>query len=376
MKKMSIGLSKIHMEPSEVRDFLPSLVAHIANWSGEIVLEHNYGSGMGYSEADYSEVSSLVRFAPLEEVFQQDIVLVLRYPSEDLIRTMRPGSCLISMLHFPTRPKRVEFLRSLNINAVSLDSIKDDTGRRLVENLRLVAWNGVETAFRVLRSIYPHPGFDSPHRPPIYVTLLGSGAVGIHVVPAAIRYGDESLWRRLVSSGVPGVKVNVVDFDLTSHYSIMQDLLRQSDILVDATQREDTSRPVIHNDWIAFMAPHAVLLDLSVDPYDCENIPYTVKGIEGIPHGNLDKYIFKPDDPAYNEIPPCVSTRNRRYAVSCYSWPGITPKKCMDIYGKQLAPILRTILEAGGVDRLDPAGTFFHRAISRALLSNWHPRPA
>ncbi len=372
--QLSIGFSKIHREAAEVRDFLPSLIAHVANWSREIVLEHEYGSGMGLSQADYQAAAASVRFASREEVFQQDLVIVLRYPDENLIRSMRPGACLISMLHYPTRPARVEFLRSLEIDAVSLDSIKDDTGRRLVENLRLVAWNGVEAAFRVLRSIYPHPGFESPQRPPIYVTVLGSGAVGMHVVPAAIRYGDENLWRRMVSSGVPGVKINVVDYDLTSHYSIMQDLLRQSDILIDATQRLDTSIPVIHNDWIAFMAPHAVLLDLSVDPYDCENIPYTVKGIEGIPHGNLDKYIFKPDDPAYEEIPPCVSTRNRRYAVSCYSWPGVTPKKCMDIYGKQLAPILRTILEAGGVKNLNPAGTFFHRAITRAMLSHWHPR--
>lgn len=371
---ISIGFGKIHMEAGEVRDFLPNLIAHVAVWGGQIVLEHGYGSGMGYSEEDYIQAAPSVRFGSREEVFQQDIVLVLRYPDENLIRLMRPGACLISMLHFPTRPKRVEFLRSLGIHAISLDSIKDDTGRRVVENLRLVAWNGVEAAFRVLRSIYPHPGFESPNRPPIYVTLLGSGAVGMYVVPAAIRYGDENIWKRLVSSGVPGVKVNVLDYDLTSHYSIMQDLLRQSDLLIDATQRPDPSLPVIPNDWIAFMAPHAVLLDLSVDPYDCDNIPHTVKGIEGIPHGNLDKYVFGPDDPAYGEIPPCVSTRNRRYAVSCYSWPGVTPKKCMDIYGKQIAPILRTILEAGGVENLKTSGTFFHRAITKAMLSHWHPK--
>jgi alanine dehydrogenase len=372
--KITFGLSKIHMEAGEVRDFLPNLISHLTLWGGQIVLEHGYGSGMGFTEADYLQSAPSVRFASREEVFQQDYVLVLRYPDENLIRSMRQGACLVSMIHYPTRPNRIDFLRSLGINAISLDSLKDDTGRRLVENLRLVAWNGVEAAFRVLRSVYPHPGFESPHRPPIYVTLLGSGAVGMHVVPAAIRYGDESIWRRLVSSGVPGVKVNVVDYDLTSHYSIMQDLLRQSDILIDATQRPDTSIPVIPNDWIAFMAPHAVLLDLSVDPYDCVTIPHTVKGIEGIPQGNLDKYIFGPNDPAYNDIPDCVTTRNRRYAVACYSWPGVTPKKCMDSYGKQLAPILRTLLESGGLENLNPSGTFFHRAIMRALLSNWHPK--
>jgi alanine dehydrogenase len=370
---ISIGMGRIHMEVAEVRDFLPNLISHIEQWGGKIVLEHGYGSGMGLTEQDYLRVAPKICFASPEEVYQQDVVLVLRYPDEKLIRTMRPGACLISMLHFPTRPTRVEFLRSLGIEAISLDSLKDDTGRRMVENLRLVAWNGVDAAYRVLRSVYPHPGLESPHRPPIEVTLLGAGSIGMHVVQAAIRYGDNNYWRRMVSMGVPGVRVSVVDYDLTNHYAIMQDLLRRTDILVDATQREDPSIPVIPNDWIAFMAPHAVLLDLSVDPYDCENLPYTVKGIEGIPQGNLDKYTFNPDDPAYDLIPACVNSRYRRYAVSCYSWPGITPKKCMDIYGKQIAPVLRTLIVSGGTQNIDQNATYFHRAIQRAMLSRWQP---
>lgn len=374
--QITIGMGRIHMEAGEVRDFLPNLMTHISQWGGQIVLEHGYGSGMGLTENDYLHAAPNIRFASREEIFQQDLVMVLRYPEEAYIKTMRPGACLISMLHFPTRPVRVEFLRSLGIEAISLDSLKDDSGRRLVENLRMVAWNGVETAFRTLRSVYPQPGFESPSRPPIYVTLLGAGAVGLHVVQAAIRYGDDAYWRRLVSRGVPGVRVSVVDYDLTNHYAVMQDLLRQSDILIDATQRPDPSIPVIPNEWIAFMAPHAVLLDLSVDPYACDTLPYMVKGIEGIPHGNLDKYMFAPDDPAYDLIPNCVNTRNRRYAVSCYSWPGITPKKCMDIYGKQIAPILRTILASGGLNNINPDGTYFHRAIHRALLSHWQPHPS
>ncbi|WP_322794166.1 hypothetical protein [Bellilinea sp.] len=185
---LRIGLARMHVEAGEVRDFLPSLMTHISNWGGEVVLELGYGSGMGLSEQEYRNACPSVRFASQEEVYQQDIVLVLRYPEENLLKMMRKGACLMSMIHFPTRPQRIEFLKSLQIEAISLDSIKDDTGRRLVENLRLVAWNGVEVAFRVLREIYPAPGFESPHRPPIHVTLLGSGAVGMHVMPAAIRY--------------------------------------------------------------------------------------------------------------------------------------------------------------------------------------------
>ena len=285
---------------------------------------------MGFTEKDYLQVAPDIRFANSEEVYQQDYILVIRYPTDDQVRSMRTGACLISMLHYATRPTRVSYLRSLNFEALSLNSIKNDTGHRLVENLRAVAWNGMEAAFDMLRETYPSPGFESEKRHPIRVTVLGAGMVGSQVVQAAVRYANPQVQMRLSASGVPGVLVNVLDYDLTGHQDVVREVFSCTDILVDATQRSNPTVPVIPNDWIAFLPTHSILLDLSVDPYDCSVDPPYIKGIEGIPQGNLDKYQFEIDDPAYETLPPCVQSTHRRRAVSCYSWPGIYPKKCME----------------------------------------------
>ena len=372
MKKMSLGLARMHQEPGERRDFLPDFVADLASKEIDLFLEHDYGSGIGYSESDYLAVAPRVRFADLEEIYNQDIVLVLRYPGDEKVRWMRPGACLVSMLHYPTRPKRIEFLRSREIEGVSLDSAKDDLGRRLIENLRAVAWNGVETAFKVLAQIYPPPGIEDINRNPIKVTVMGAGAVGMFAIQAGVRYGHEPTWKKMASEGVTGVQVTAVEYDLTNHPTIMTQIIRYTDILIDATQRPDPTRPIIPNQWLGNMRPYAVLLDLSVDPYECtpEGLQM-VKGIEGIPQGNLDQYIFSPDDPAWDDLPECVETRNRRWAVSCYSWPGVHPKACMEIYGKQIEPLLGAIIDAGGIKNIQPDGDFFHRAVARATLSYW-----
>ena len=94
-----------------------------------------------------------------------------------------------------------------------------------------------------------------------------------------------------------------------------------------------------------------------------------VKGIEGIPQGNLDQYIFAPDDPAYDLIPACILKTHRRHAVSCYSWPGLYAKACMEVYGRQLQPIFRTLIRKGGLAGINPNGRYFERAIARAQLS-------
>jgi alanine dehydrogenase len=367
-----LGLPRMHKEPGERRDFLPDFVSRLTRRGAQVTLEESYGAGLGLPEDAFAQ-SDNVRFAPREEAYHQPWVIVLRAPTSDELDWMAPGSLLISMLHYPTRPERVADLRRRGLEAISLDSIKDDSGRRLVENLKAVAWNGIRQAFAVLAQTYPAPGFTSPRRPPIRVTLLGAGAVGSHVVRAAALYGDLDLRSRLAKGGVAGVVTQTVDFDVTGRADVMRDLLAATDVLVDATQRPDPSRPVIPNAWIEWLPSHAVILDLSVDPYDCDLDPPYLKGIEGIPHGNLDRFLFPPDDPAYDRLPPCVDASHRRHALSCYSWPGLEPSECMRHYGQQIQPILRVLIERGGPQAIRPRGRFFERAIARALLSRWDP---
>ncbi|HEX6230922.1 MAG TPA: hypothetical protein VF029_04365 [Actinomycetota bacterium] len=360
----------MHKEAGERRDFLPRLVAFLERaGAGRIVLEDGYGSGIDVPPEEYLGASTLATFGAYEECLQQDVVVVLRCPGEDAIRSMEPGSVLVSMVHYPTRPERVRMLRELGVHAVSLDSVADDEGTRLVENRRAVGWNGVRAAFQEIRKA--HPRFDHPGRPPLRVTCLGAGGVGGFAVHAATRYGDPRLRAEMVQRNVPGVEVTVVDFDLTWHEDYMLERLERSDLLIDATQRSDPGVPVVRNDWVASMPRDAVLLDLSVDPYDLSAHPPKVKGIEGVPEGNLDQYVFHPDDPVYERMDPRIVTTHRRVALSCYSWPGIHPHACMEHYGQQIEPVLRVVLERP-VETWDPeTGPYYERAVARAEVSRW-----
>ena len=369
-KKLTVGLPLMHAEAGEKRCFLPKLVGCLEKYGAQVVLEHRYGETIGLAAEDYLQAAPALTFAECDEVFQQDIVLVLRCPQEQHLRFMRRGACLVSMLHYATRPKRVNLLRELGLQAISLDSISDDSSRRMVENFTAVAWNGMEAAFTLLQRIYPQPGFFSPDRPPIQVTLIGAGNLGAHTVRAAVRYGNLSLQEELSRTGVAGVIVSAVDTDITNHPDIMRDLLARTDILVDASSRANTTRPIIPNQWLSHLPHHAVILDLCVDPYQHIGNEFHTKGIEGIPQGDLDQYVFAPDDPAFDAIPAPIPSGERRHTVSCYSWPGIHPYECMQVYSAQLHPLMRTLVSNGGLQGINQNGNFFERAISRALLSN------
>ena len=369
-QKITLGLGKIYAEAGEIRAFMPDFVIKMSRVFDQVVLEEGYGELMGIGPEVYARTPN-IRFGGVEQVYQQDVVLVLRYPPQELLELIPRGTCLVSMCHFPTRPSRREYLKTRGLEAISLDSITDDNGQRLVENLSAVAWNGCEIAFKVLHKTWPPPGLASPQRDPVHVTIMGSGGVGSIAVQAAIRYGDQEVWGKYAQQNIPGNIVRVIDFDLTSHQEQVKALLPTTDLLVDATQRRNPSQIIIPNAFLELMPDHAVILDLSVDPYDFQRRPFEVKGIEGIPQGNLDQYIFAPDDPAWEKLPPQVAAEHRRWVVSCYSWPGIHPQACMLRYGNQLSPLLRRLANAGGVAEIQPSGRFHDRALARGRLRFW-----
>jgi alanine dehydrogenase len=365
----TIGFPRMMKEPGEKRVFLPEFVQSLAREGLTVFIEEGYGARSGFTFADYRQASEAVRMCTRQEAFQQDIVLVLRSPQPDEFALLQPGSCLISMLHFPTRPKRVEALKNLGINAISLDSITNDHGLRLVENMQAVAWNGLETAFDVLEKDWP--GLRRPDGEPIRVLILGTGMVGKHAVDAATKLGNVERNNQHIQDKGPGTVALTAGRNLTNHATTMEKLFRQADILVDATQRRDPSRPLVPNTWLAWLPEHAVVADLAVDPYTFDITPPVVRGVEGIPQGNLDKYVFHPDDPDWDQtVPASVPSAQRRTVVSCYSWPGIHPEACMRHYAQQLEPLMKSLLEKG-YDGLSPEGSFFERALYRATLRAW-----
>jgi len=375
-ENITFGLARMRVEDGEKRDFLPELVADLEKRGVQVFLEFGYGTGLGLKELDYLKIAPNVRFVSYQEVFKQKYVLVLRCPVNEDLKDMEPGSCLISMLHYPTRPQRVELLNFLKIEAVSLDSIKDGSGRRLVENMRAVAWNGLEAGFQALQCTYPSPGMANLQRAPIHATVLGVGAVGAQAVQAATRYGDVELWQKLAARGIPGVQVTAVEYDLAGREAVMKNILARTDLLVDATHRRDTSQPVVPNQWIGWMPEHAVIVDLAVDPYTLDAEPPVVRGIEGIPQGNLDQYVFPADDPKWDQlVPESIPSENRRTTVTCYSWPGVHPEACMRHYGRQLEPLLSRLVEKG-YDSLTMGGDYFERALYRATLKGWQAEEA
>ena len=171
----TIGLPRMRNEAGEKRVFLPEFVQFIASLGVNVFIEEGYGSRSGYSFEDYKLATSLIHPASKEKTFQQDVVLILRSPKPDEFKLMKPGGILFSMLHFTTRPLRIERMLKAKILPISMDSIVNDVNIRLMENMKSVAWNGLEAGFDVLEKRVP--GLVRGDKKPIQVLILGTGMV-------------------------------------------------------------------------------------------------------------------------------------------------------------------------------------------------------
>lgn len=363
-RRITVGFPRMFKESGERRVFLPAFIQSLTRFA-DVYVEAGYGSRSGFTFDDFCQGNRRVFQTDHAGAFKKDYVIVLRSPSEEEFKLMNPGACLISMLHYPTRPHRVQVLRELGINAISMDSIVDDGNLRLVENMRAVAWNGLEAAFDFLEKDCENLVREGPA---YNVLILGTGMVGKHAVDAATKFGSVERNDRHIALNGPGAIAWCVGRNLTDQPERMKTLFRQADVLVDATYRRDTTRAVVPNEWIGWLPPHAVIADLAVDPYLLDGLPPTVRGIEGIPQGNLNHYVFPPDDSTWDRtVPAEIPSANRRTVVSCYSWPGIHPEACMEHYGRQLEPLMEALL-VRPYESISLEGDYFQRALARAKL--------
>lgn len=359
----TIGFPKMLKERGEKRDFLPELFEYLKKYEDiEIYLEKGYGSGMGFSEIDYLKVNPNIKFTIHEDIYKKDLVIVLKAPNDDEIKLMKKGSHLFSMLHYPTRELRNNLLKKQGINCFSMDSMVDDDDVRIFVNYKGTSWSAVKKGFDELKNRMED--FYSANRKPIIATIIGLGYVAQQAARALEVYSDKEFLDR----GVPGVIVKMLPRTITNNSELLKKIFSDTDLLIDASKRPDPTKYIVPNTLIAYLPEYAVILDICADPYDEKKEPIQVKAIEGIPTGNLEKYIFEVDDEAYDHMPDGVDTSNRRVVVSCSAWPGIDPVDCMSVYGKQIKGFLNVICNKD-LDYLNEnSENLYERSLYRSTL--------
>lgn len=359
----SIGFPKMHKEESEKRDFLPEFFKNLKDYDVNIFLEEGYGERLGYTSENYLQCNNTIKFVSIDNIYKKDLIVVLRCPEPEEINIMKEDSTLISMLHYETRETRNKLLMERKINCFSMDSLTNDENERILVNYRGTSRAGSRIAFEELKKRTNN--LENIKNKVINVTIIGLGAVAANSAKAFEELGDKEF---LSDDNERGIIIHMLPRTITKNYESLKNIIERTDILVDASKRPDPSKIIVSNELVKTLPQHAIILDLTADPYNDKIKPMQVKGIEGIPTGTLDKFVIETDDDLYDTIPKSINSINRRVVVSCNAWPGIDAKDCMGLYGRQLMPFIDVILSKD-IQNLDiNSKNMYERSLKRASL--------
>ena len=266
-----------------------------------------------------------------------------------------------------------------------MDDIKDERGNRLVEDLRSTAYNSVKAGLIELRKNLGEEKWFDPNRESLRFYVMGTGQVGLWAIRALNHFGFLGYQEELKEKGgnPKTIVIPLGRYETSDTEYMNEKVLPNADILLDATYRPagKTDKPIITSDQLSLLPKHAVIIDTTADRYDLNSDPPVVKAIEGIPTGWVDKFVFSPDDPEWNDpnkVPPQFQTTpdQRRTVVSSYSWPSYgTPQDRLENtehYAQQLRPILE-FLALHGVEGIQKPEKGVTSALNDALYRSLNP---
>ncbi len=88
----------------------------------QVLVEEGAGSGISFSPLDYKKVGAkIVSSSTLYA--ESDVILKLKGPADDDIRTMKPGALLSCFAHLASFPERAQAARDAQVNVLSLEEV-------------------------------------------------------------------------------------------------------------------------------------------------------------------------------------------------------------------------------------------------------------
>jgi alanine dehydrogenase len=374
----TVGVPRVNQDvwKNEIREYSPSFLRHFVDIKDDITLyiEDGYGSDMGFSKEEYEEyLGKNLVWCKRDECFNKDLVLTFKYPYKEGDKTqteleydMYSGSTLISMIHYPSRPSRVDYLLEKNINAISLDSIVGIDGRTIYDKVG-TSQAGVRVGYELVRSVSNN--FNDLDY--VKVVILGGGGIGSQANAELHKYNG--MVNRREGSDVV-VESIVLDKEGVSNAFLLKSALEGAHMVVDCAYRSDPRKYIVSREDLDLMSIK-VVVDLAGDNYYVdENGDTFLKAIEPVKVlGNLNQMVFVGDYenqlPMYTDgyellklnsqgileevcLPNYDYSNEKLYVVSCGSWPGTQPGRFF-MYEKALRPLV-TILLKKGIEGINP----------------------
>jgi len=274
---MYIGIPK-ESRPYEYRVGLsPAGVEILSHFGHQVFVEHDAGSGAGFSDQEYERVGAKLVYSPQEVFGRADFLLKISRPLKQELEWLRDGSILAGFLHLASSSQdQIDLLLEKKVTALAYEQITDPLGGFTVLRpfSQICGAMVAQIAARLLQTNRGGKGIllsGLPGVPPAEVVILGGGAVGTAAARSMLGAGahvtvlDKNMSAlEKLAERVPGVVT------LMATKRNIERSTAFADVLVGAVLVSGQRSPVVvTREMVKAMKPRSVIIDASIDQGGC-----------------------------------------------------------------------------------------------------------
>ena len=272
---MIIGVPK-EIKGQEYRvALLPSAAYQLIKRGHKVVVEHNAGAGIGYSDADYESAGATIVKEHADVFKQAELIVKVKEPQPSEVSLLRPGQILFTYLHLAADKTLTEGLLKSGATAIAYETIEVNRRLPLLEPMSEIAGRmSILVGGYFLAKHFRGSGVllgGVPGVLPGKVVVLGGGASGINAARMAQGLGAD-----VTILEVDLERMRFLDITLHTAHTLfsseahLMELLPAVDLLIGAVLVPGAKAPkLINREMLRRMKPGSVLVDIAIDQGGC-----------------------------------------------------------------------------------------------------------
>ncbi len=329
---MIIGIPK-EIKNHEYRVGLtPGNVAEFVHHGHSVLVEHDAGDAIGFSNESYIEAGASIVDDPAQIYAKADMIIKVKEPQPNECKMLRKGQLLFTYLHLAPDPLQTKLLLESGCTAIAYEMVTDKNGRLpLLTPMSEVAGRlSVQAGAHCLEKAQGGSGVllgGVPGVKSAKVVVIGGGVVGLNAIRMAIGMEahvtvlDKSLDRLRELDDYFGPKLNCI-------YATKDNLekyVQEADLVIGAVLVPGAAAPkLVTREMIKNMKKGSVVVDVAIDQGGCfetsrptthQNPTYVVDGVVHYCVANMPGAVARTSTVALNNatLPFALQLANKGY---------------------------------------------------------------
>lgn len=274
---MNISVPK-EIRASEYRVGLsPAGVKLLTKTGHTCYVEHDAGSGAGFSDLDYEKVGANIVYSAEEAYGRGELILKVARPTEEELNWIQPKTTLAGFLHLPSaRQSKIDVLLKNEVTTLAYEQIRFPDGSHpvLFPLSEIGGKMSAQIAARFLQNDAGGKGIllgGMPGVPPAEVVVIGAGVAGRYAAEACFGMGAQ-----LTVLDVDGFTLEKVHRALPQVVTMfptptnLEKTIAYADVVITAAMIPGRPAPIVlTRELIKTMKSRSLIIDISIDQGGC-----------------------------------------------------------------------------------------------------------